>query len=349
MNFSDEQFRSLEEELKITEESKTQLRSRILLNVDKRKKRNLKPYRWITAAICMLLIITSPFYSKTMAKIVEKILPISINSSYTNGQGNPDINEQLFELIEKEGYTVNSVGTTLSPYTIDISLILKDSTLKQAKDDLEPKVRNLLYDNGYDEFKLKVSEAPEIPETHSDEEIEEINHLFEKAREIVKNVFTSYGYAEEADYELAGLKSTNILILDMPDHIQESTDIIADIKKKIDEQNLPIKDIEVNTFNLEHRKQDERWGTIATDIYDSMEGKSTYQLTGLSYIVKKGHTYVDIKTDFEKQPSEEIRSYIEVKIQEYLSLQETKEQIQNDKYTIQFLLKNGETFLTIQN
>ncbi|MDQ0232638.1 hypothetical protein [Metabacillus malikii] len=80
-----------------------------------------------------------------------------------------------------------------------------------------------------------------------------------------------------------------------------------------------------------------------------MEGKSTYQLTGFSYKVEKGHTDVKMKTDFEEQPSEEIRSYIEMKIQEYFSLQETKEQIENDKYTIRFLLKNGEAFLTIKN
>ena len=52
----------------------------------------------------------------------------------------------------------------------------------------------------------------------------------------------------------------------MPDHIQESTEIIADIEKEIESQNLDIKDIEVNTFNFEHRRQDNRWAYIASDI-----------------------------------------------------------------------------------
>ena len=135
----------------------------------------------------------------------------------------------------------------------------------------------------------------------------------------------------------------------MPDHIQKSTEIIADIEKEIESQNLDVKDIEVNTFNFEHRQQDNRWAYIASDIYDAMAGKSTYQLTGVSYKVRKGHSYVSIKTDLDKPPSGEIIEEIQLAIQEYLALPETKEQIQNDNYTIQLLLKNGKSFVEITN
>nr|WP_275584037.1 DUF4030 domain-containing protein [Solibacillus kalamii] len=282
-----------------------------------------------------------------MATIAERILPISITPSYSEGQNNPGLTSQLAELVEQEGYIYSFVGITPSPYTIEISLILKGSTLKQAKDDLAPKLTNYLYENGYDQYKLKISEGTEAPPRPK------TDNTYEKVQEIVKEVFASYGYAKEADFELAGLNQTwfsNIVTLDMPDHIKESKEIVVDIKKEIESQDLDVKDIEVNTFNLDHRLQDSRWGGISSDIYNAMAGKSTYQVSGLSYKVRKGHSYVSIKTDFEKPPSEEIVKEIKVAVQDYLSLPETKEAIQDDKYTIQFLLKNGdESFIKIKN
>ncbi|MBD7939443.1 DUF4030 domain-containing protein [Cytobacillus sp. Sa5YUA1] len=306
-------------------------------------------YVGIGLTLLFSLFIGSAFISPAMASIVAKVLPISITPNFSNGQHNPDLTSLLFELIEKEGYTVNYVGITPSPYTIEISLILEDTTLKQATDDLEPKVSNYLYENGYDKYELKVSEAVETPR---DELGDETSSLYDKVNKIVKEVFASYGYAEEADYELAGINESwfsNIVTIDIPEHIQKSTEIIADIEKEIESQNLDVKDIEVNTFNLEYRQQDNRWAYIASDIYDAMAGKSTYQLTGVSYRVKNGHSYVSIKTDWDKPPSEEIIQEIELAIQEYLALPETKEQIQNDNYTIQFLLMNEKSFVKITN
>lgn len=214
MKFTDEQFSELEEELKITEKSKNQLKYKILQNINKREKHNRKRYFGIVVAVCMLFIITSPFYSPTMARVAERILPISITPSYSNGQYNPDLTSQLAELVEREGYSFNSVGIKPSPYTIEISLILKDSTLKQATENLEPKVTNFLYENGYDQYELIISEGTEEqipPKTEEDD-------TYEKVREIVKEVFSAYGYAKEADYELAGLQETwfsNIVLIDM--------------------------------------------------------------------------------------------------------------------------------------
>lgn len=349
MKFTDEQFSELEEELKITEKSKNQLKYKISQNINKREKHNRKRYFWIVVAVCMLFIVTSPFYSPTMARVAERILPISITPSYSNGQYNPDLTSQLAELVEREGYSFNSVGITPSPYTIEISLILKGSTLKQATENLEPKVTNFLYENGFDQYELIISEGTEAqipPKTEEDD-------TYEKVREIVKEVFSAYGYSKEADYELAGLQETwfsNIVLIDMPDHIDESNEIVKDIEKEIEAQDLNIKDIKVSTFNLNHRQQDNRWGYISSDIYNAMAGKSTYQVTGLSYKVRKGHAYVSIKTDFEQPPSEEIIEKIELSVQDYLALPDMKEVIQDDKYTIQFLLKNGEeSFIKIKN
>lgn len=347
MKFLDEQFKDLEEELKITNQAKEQLRSKILNSNDKGKKRNIMRYSWVVVAVCLLFLITSPFYSTTMASIASRILPISITPTYSNGQHNPDLTAQLFELVEGEGYKVNSVGVTPNPYTIDVSLFLEDSTLKQAIETIEPKIKNYLFENGYDKYELKFSAMAELP---ADPPEEETFDLYDQVREIVKDVFTSYGYAEEADFELAGLKSglfSNVVTIDMPDHIKESAEIIEELRSEFKAQNLKIKDIEVYTFNLKHRQQDNRWGYVASDIHNGMAGKSTYQVTGVSYKVKKGHSYVWLKTDFNEPPSSEIIQEIELAIKEYLALPETKEQIQNDDYTIQLLLKDKQPFIEI--
>ncbi|MCA1057524.1 DUF4030 domain-containing protein [Rossellomorea aquimaris] len=345
---SNDPFKELEEQLKLTDESKNHLRSKIMRTTHEKKRRYFKKYGWIAAA-CILFIVISPFYSTTMASIVAKVLPITITPQILDGEPNPNLTSDLFTLIEKEGYTVNSVGTTPSPFTIEVSLVLGDSTLTQAKEDLVSKITNYLYENGYDEYKLKIVEAPEIPYRKGSGDS---NKLYDNVREIVKNVFASYGYAEEAEYELAGLKETmfsNIVTIDMPDHINESEKIIADIQKEIESQDLDVKDIEVNTFNLKHRQQDGRWGNISSDIYDAMAGKSTYQLKGLSYKVKKGHSYVWIKTNLDKPLPQEQIGEIEKAVQEYLTLPEIKEQILNDDYTIEFLLRNGKSFVEIKN
>ncbi|WP_034756345.1 DUF4030 domain-containing protein [Rossellomorea vietnamensis] len=343
---STDPFKELEEQLKVRDRSKEQLRSKMMQSTNERKKSSFKKYGWIAAA-CMLFLVISPFYSTTMASIVAKVLPITITPQISDGEPNPNLTSDLFKLVEKEGYRVGSVGTTPSPFTIEVSLVLGDSTLKQAKEDLEAKITSYLYENGYDDYELKITEAPEIP-THDGSD--RLNKEYDQVREIVKEVFASYGYAEEAEYELAGMKGTGastVVTIDMPDHIDESKEIIADIEKEIERQDLDVKEVEVNTFNLQHRLQDNRWSMISSDIYDAMAGKSTYKLAGLSYQVKDGHSYVWIKTDLDKPLPQEQIAEIKKAIQDYMALSETKEQIRDDEYTIEFLLKNGKSFVEI--
>ncbi len=343
---STDRFKELEEQLTLTDTSKEMLRSKIMESSTEKKKSHFRKYGWIAAA-CILFLVTSPFYSTTMASIVAKVLPITPQVS--DGEPNPNLTSDLFTLVEKEGYRVNSVGTKPSPFTIEVSLHLGDSTLKQAKEDLESKITNYLYENGYDEYELKMIEASEVP-THAGSD--DSNIVYDKVREIVKEVFASYGYAEVAEYELAGMKGTGssmIVTIDMPDHIDESKEIIADIEKEIERQDLNVKEVEVDTFNLMHRQQDNRWSMISSDIYDAMAGKSTYQLAGLSYQVKDGHSYVWIKTDLDKPLPQEQIVEIEKAVQDYLALPEIQEKIHNDDYTIEFLLKNGKSFVEIGN
>ncbi|GKV57028.1 hypothetical protein NCCP2222_29750 [Sporosarcina sp. NCCP-2222] len=347
MKSLDEQLLELEAQLHMTDESKTELRTRILQKAHDKTSRRLTSFGWIAVA-CLVLIFTSPIYSSTAARVVSKIIPLSITSSL-NGSNNPDVTSQLFELVTEEGYEVNFIGVTPSPYTVEVSLVLQKSALHQAIKDLEPKITDYLYINGFDKFDLKISSV-------TDEEIDpgsgETFGLYDQVREIVKKVFTSYGYAKEADYELAGFEETwfsHIVQIDMPDHIQESDQIIEDIEKEIKAQDLDIKEVKVHTFNLKHRQQDNRWAYVASDLYDAMAGKSAYQVTGMSYRVKKGAAFVKLRTSLDQPLSDGIVEEVKNAINAYFELPETKEQIGDDPFTIQFLLKNEKAFITIKN
>lgn len=345
-DFMDEEFKDLEQELKMTKESKSQLRTKIMNGTIRSKRCQTKQYLYVAVMVCMAFFILSPFYSTTMAGLAAKVLPISITPSISDGEDTSDLTEQLFKLVEAEGYAVSSVGVLPSPYLIEIALELNDSTLKQATKELEPKILCFLSENGYDSYEVKILQALDAPRPQKS------NDLYDQVREIVKEVFTAYGYAEEADHELAGLKTSwisNTVTIDMPDHILESTEIIADIENEIKKEKLKVKDVKVTTFNLEHRQQDNRWAYIVSDIHDALAGKSRYQLEGISYKVKNGRAYVYIKSNLDQLTSKETTEEIEQAIREYLALPEIQEIIRDDKYTIQLMEDKETPFIEIAN
>ncbi|WP_153721807.1 DUF4030 domain-containing protein [Sporosarcina cascadiensis] len=345
----DEQLHHLQEELRITEESKRQLQNKIMHSIHSRKQHKSRPYLWAAAAICLAIIFMSPFYSTTMAGLAAKISPISITPGIADSDDNSGLTSQLYQLVEGEGYEVNSVGVLPSPDTIEISLVLNEFSLQYAKQQLEPKIMNFLSDNGYDSYEIKILKANEkfLPDR-----ADKTNDLYDQVREIVKEIFTSYGYAEETEYELAGLKTSlfsNVVTLDMPDHIKEKNKIVASIEKELKTQKLKVKKIEVNSFNLEHRQQDNRWAYMVSDINEALAGKSVYKLAGISYMVREGRSYVTIKTELDSRTSDEILEEIERAIREYLSLPDIQEIILNDKYAIQLVNSDEELLVEIKN
>lgn len=347
MRYSDDQFRELEKGLRMSNRAKEQLRTKIVQKAYMNKK-NVKPYG-IIAAACAAILIVLPYSSPTMASIAEKILPISITPSFFAKEQNSDLISELFDLVEREGYTVYSAGITPSPYTIDISLELKEETLQQATAVLEPLITDYLYKNGYDKYELKLSEAGKTDQHDSGQDK---YILYDSVRKIVKDVFASYGYAEEAGHVLAFFNDSSsapVVSLEVPDYIQEGKAIVEDIKKEIQAQRIDVENIEVTVVDMEERLQENRWALIASDLFDGMAGKSTYQLQGVSFRVDGGSSNVFIKTDFDQPPSRTIIQEIEEAVKQYFALPEVKEKIQNDKYTIQFLQKNGKPFLEIVN
>ena len=343
----DEQLKELGEKLEVKPQAKDELKRRVLDNVSSPHKVRRGRYGWAVAVIC-LLVLTSPFYSTTMAGIASKILPLDIRSSMSE-EGTRGLWEDVLKIVEEEGYVANSVSITPSPYTIEINLIGDKNILKDAQEALSPIVEAYLTENGYDQYELVFSEMEEMSPS---EDIDETGILIDEVHEIVVETFTAYGYAEEAAQQGVQLERAGpayIVTIDMPDHVTEADKMVADMMEEYNTREMNIKEIKVKTYNLAHRQQDSRWGMIASDIYDAMAGKSAYQVTGLSYKVKKGHAYVWLRTDFTKRPGGELSREIEAAVHKYLDMPETAEPIREDTYTIQFLLKDETPFLEVTN
>lgn len=344
-----DQLKELNEELHIDAKHQQALKQRILLQQTVTKRTYKK--RWLAVATMCLLFLLSPFYSSTMANLAAKILPLDIQPSYSESEAmKAHITGQISELVQQEGYEVSFVGTTYSPFTIEIGVELTDTRLKDIKKHLQPLVETFLYENGIDDYKLLITKA-EHSEVISESDATK-RDVYEQVSQIVKDVFTTFGYEKEANYELAGFTKkwfSSTLIIDMPDHITEQKEIITAIEQEIKTQNLDIQEIEVTTFNLKHRLQSNRWGAIASDVHAALVGKSRYQVSGLSYKVKKGHAHIDLKTSWAQPPTDEITDEITNAINAYLQLPAVQELIGNDPYAIKLLLKNEESFITIMN
>ncbi|MFB7642264.1 hypothetical protein [Peribacillus butanolivorans] len=365
----DSSFKKLNADLMWKTKEKQELKKRIFTDIEKleSQKRNKNPllstrikkvslirkltYSGIALILLLGLFIGSTFVSPAMAQIAAKIMPLKITSSFSANNIDENLHQKLIKLIENQGYKVDSIGSIYDPFTIDISLILSNEQLKEAKEQLTPLVKETLSNHGIDDYNLLIRniKSSERSTSLSKRDVKR-KVMYDSLRQIVFDVFTKYGYEEEANYELAGLDQTwfsNILLLDMPDHIKERNSIISDIQQEIEAQNLDIKDIKVHSFNLEHQKQDSRWSYIASDLHESLAGKSTYKVTGLSYQVKKGHAYIDLGTNWTTTPSTQLLDELENAIKTYLALPDVKKQMQGNPYTIKLLMENGEDFMVI--
>lgn len=331
MNFSDKKFKELEEQLKVKQPHLNRLKSSIIMK-SKEQRKSQKTIWIATFSMLCIMAVTFPFYSPALADIASKMKPLAIGEQKGQLSG---VTDEIIVYLAENGYEVSSVGVLTKENIVEIALF-KDSGYNEAE--IEQLVIPYLAEQGYDLYSIDFVYV---------EHTEYVgNPIYEEVKTLVKEVFAEYGYAEEADYELAGLKETwfsNILTLDMPDHIKESNEIVEAIEAEIEVRNLDVKKVEVYAFNLEHRNLDNAWGMTASMIYDAMAGQSIYQLEGLSYSVKKGHANVKLKTTWTDVPSAELAAAIEQEIVEYLHSNEVVSYLPEPSYTVQFI--NGEEIL----
>lgn len=335
MKFSDNDFKQLDAQLKIKQPHLNQLKTSIRLasTQPKRSKKRV----WIpTAAFLAMLLVSFPLYSPALAAIVAKVKPLVISEQSSSSP----ILDELTTALSTNGYDVSSVGFLTKDNVIEIAL---EKNHDYVLSEIEAIVQSYLAEQGYDLYTI------EFVEVKSSNYVS--NPIFDDVQQIVEDVFTSYGYATEAKYGLVGLRKSlfsNVLLLDMPDHISESAEIVQSIESKIEEQQLDIKKVDVTTFNFAHRMLDDAWGGAASTIYNAMAAQSAYQLEGLSYSVKKGHATIKFKTAWTSKPSDELVKNIEQKIVTYIQSEEVKAFLPKPSYTIRFI--NGEnTWLEISS
>jgi len=341
----EESLKELNRNIRLKPEYETQLRDRVLKKQPHLKTSSNKKIWLSVAAVLLLFLGSSPFYSTTMASLVEKFIPLEIKTDDASNNY-----ESLLAIIKDAGYEVSSIGSKPNPYQIEISLMEGEESLSAMKEVLVPKIKIHLNEQGIDDYQLNITLAEQIevlPQGHR-----ELNETMERAGSIISEAYTRFGYtdlAKSMTFGISGEASSRILEIDLPDHIKESEEIVSSIKSAIKEENLDIKKVEIRYYNEKHRNQDNRWGSIVGDVYQSLAGKSTYKVNGISYKVKDGVTNVWIKSTLPENMDTQVISNIEIALREYLSSEELSSKIQNDQYEIELLSKSKKVLLQVSN
>lgn len=352
-SFDDElnnSFEKLKQNLHMKAEYHGKLRKSILLESKKTVEKKLSSKKiWLSVAATLLLLVgSSPLYSPTMASLAAKILPLQIpvgNSSTVDS-----LHSKIMEILEQSGYEASSVGTRPNPYTIEIVLMKGADSLVSMKKVLVPQLEQLLYDQGTDQYRLNITlfeGSEELPERHR-----KLGTLMDEVDVVISSAFLKYGYSDLAQHATYGIKEgffSNVLEIDIPDHVKEAEAIQKFVIEAIDEDSLNIKEVKVHYYNAKHRSQDNRWAYIVSDIHAALAGKSIYNVTGISYKVKGGVTNVWIKTALPEYPDKQIISDIETALQTYLATKEIKETIQSDHYKIQLINEDETHLLQVSN
>lgn len=328
MKFSEDNFKELEEQLQVKQPHLNRLKMSIVQQAAKPKKSRKR--QWLVAfSVLCLFAVSFPLYSPVVANIVAKVKPLEIEQQ---GDSSHALVDKLMNLLSSNGYdAVNSVGVRTKDNVVEITF---EKGQDYDVDAIKALVQPYLLEEGYDMYTVEVLEIKvERPRSSS---------VLDEVAEIVEAVMTDFGYAgtEEMIYTSPGLQQTwfsNIVTINMPDHIEEADEIVAAIETAIEQNDLDVKKVEVQPFDMKHRILDGAWGTAAATIYDAMAGQSTYKLEGLSYSVKKGHATIKMKTAWTEAPAVELVVEIENEIKSYLQSPEVLAYLPEQSYTIQFV------------
>ena len=351
-SFDDElnvSFKKLNQSFRMKPEYHDQLRERILLESKTVKKKSSNKKIWILVAATILVLLgSSPLYSPTMASLAAKIIPLEIRGSDTSNTNT--LHSKISQIVEDSGYEVSSIGTTPNPFTIHIALQKGEASLTSMKEVLVPKMEKLLSDQGIDQYKL------DITQVDSEEKLNKhikSSKLMDGVGVIISDAFTAFGYSDLALHATYGINEgwlfSNTLEIDMPDDVKKAEDIKNFVIKSIDKEGLDIKKVKLNYYNKKHRDQEDRWAYIVNDVYQALQGNSTYNVTGISYKVEKGVTYVWIKTAMSDSPDKQIISNIKRALHTYLASEEIKDKIQSDQYEIQLLSEDKNILLQVSS
>ncbi|MCI1590735.1 hypothetical protein [Heyndrickxia oleronia] len=352
-SFDDElnvSFKKFNQSFRMKPEYHAQLRERILFESKTVKKKSSNKKIWILAAATVLVLLgSSPLYSSTMASLAAKIIPLEIRGSDTSN-ANP-LHSKISQIIEDSGYGISSIGTTPNPFTIHIALQKGEASLPSMKEVLVPKMEKLLSDQGIDQYKLDITQVDDS-EKKLNKHIKS-SKLMDEVGVIISDEFTAYGYSDLAPHATYGINEgwifSNTLEIDMPDDVKKAEDIKNFVIKSIDKEGLDIKKVKLNYYNKKHRDQEDRWAYIVNDVYQALQGNSTYNVTGISYKVEKGVTYVWIKTAMSDGPDKQIISDIKTALHTYLASEEIKGKIQRDQYEIQLLSEDKNILLQVSS
>lgn len=334
----DESLKKLDQHIRTKAENHEQLRHRILSETQSPLSKTTSTKKiWLSvAAVFMLFLGTSPFYSTTMASLVAKIVPLEIRAD------DETTIDEVKAVIKDAGYEISSIGMLVKPYTVHVSLMENEDSLAKMKEVLTPKIEALLYERGVDDYKLEITQYENIEPPENDREF---TKTMERVSSIIQEAFRHYGYSGVS----YGISVGNIVEFDMPDHIEEAEEILKYVEEAIKKEKLDVKQVKLNFYNAKHRKLDSSASIIVSEIYESLAGKSIYKVNGISYKVEKGVINIWIKSKLPENPDEQMIKDIERAIREFMLSTEAKDSIQDNPYKIELLSKSKKVLLKVTN
>ncbi len=320
---------------------KQNLKNQILTDIDKLEENGIIIYKrcnnkmsfirrltytGVAVIILFCFLIGSAFISPAMAEVVSKIPYLS-----KIFHSEPMISIVMSEL-QKKGYKIAGVASISK--NIYISVDENDAYIEENRNDIESIATEILKANQYNAYTVKVERQinNEVPEASGrdkalDESLEKIN------KELTAQQFNilSIGFM----YPSPNAKKVNIEIgIDS----NESEQRIEQIKEIVAVNLGDVGDysIKIESRNLAERDKDAVWSQIIAAIYEGLNAKKKYQVTGIAYSFHPEPLEITIKTSInssDKEVGAKVGN-IEETINEFLNTKEMKDKIAGEKYRI---------------
>ena len=281
-------------------------------------------YCGITLFLLSGAFISSAFVSPAMAQVAAKIPYV--------GQlfKQKPIADVLYQELEKKGYKTASVGQTYygGKKELVVSVEGSEKYFNKVRGDITDIATNILSKRQYDAYTFKIERMEPYVYTEPNAQEKKI----EKIQTDLSTELEKHHY----DFLIANVSfnSPPRVELEIPNTEKRVEEIKALIHAVLAENKAENALIKIKKINLKKRDQDNRWGTIVTDIGEDLLGKKKYHVKMVGYSVHPEpqlfiYTSLNVSED-NKKFADKLKGIID----EFLETKEMKNKVKGDSYTV---------------
>lgn len=299
-----------------------------------KKKRNIKKnfFLWSLAAVIFIgLFIGSTFVSPTMATIASKI-PL-FHKVFNRGP----MADALYEHLIEQGFAIKN----LSGSNNKISLSIDSKQYSSQKKKVKQAAKQFLQQQGYSNIEIKVNKYSgdkilDIKEQHPIQNKDFQEGIFGELKEAGFNT-NNYSYRITLD------PPEFTFVIPENDYEKGKNEIISIVKKAGDTYNVGYFKISFETYTLEESDRSARWGDIISTLNEVLLNQEEYSIKSFGSSVKENvklYIQLDIQPN-DSRAEDKVRA-IEKEIHEFLSSQEIKKIIKDDRYQMIITSKDNQ-------